>query len=191
MSSVIVLSSGGVDSTACISFCIRYGYQVEPLFVDYGQAARKPEAEALRAVCEHFGLSRRTVCVSGLPPMTAGFIQGRNGLLLATALALVEPRHSMVVVGLHGNSDYADCSEGFVNAYQAVFDIYTGGTVRIHAPFLGWSKSDIWEFCRSANVPINLTYSCEAGTTPPCGGCLSCRDILALTTWETDACSNP
>jgi len=180
MPSVIVLCSGGVDSTACISYCLRNGYGVEPLFVAYGQPAVRCEGNAAGAICDYYGLSLQRVSVTGLPTMTAGFIQGRNGLLLATALALLNCTHSMAVMGLHRDSSYPDCDDSFLRAYQSIYDIYTNGTVQIHAPFLLWSKNEIWQFCHMVKVPLHLTYSCEAGTEPPCGECLSCRDLKAL-----------
>jgi 7-cyano-7-deazaguanine synthase len=44
------------------------------------------------------------------------------------------------------------------------------------APFATWTKQDIIAYCRTRNVPVHLTYSCERGTEPPCGTCLSCKD---------------
>ena len=61
-----------------------------------------------------------------------------------------------------------------------IIDVYTDGEVKIDAPFLTWEKPAIYTYCIDKGIPIKLTYSCEAGTSPPCGKCTSCRDREAL-----------
>lgn len=54
MANVLVLCSGGIDSTACLSYYLLNGYSPCALWVDYGQAARVPELNAVKAVTEYF-----------------------------------------------------------------------------------------------------------------------------------------
>jgi 7-cyano-7-deazaguanine synthase len=46
---VLVLSSGGVDSTGCIQFFKKLKFEVEAIFFDYGQPAKKYELKAITA----------------------------------------------------------------------------------------------------------------------------------------------
>jgi 7-cyano-7-deazaguanine synthase len=124
-----------------------------------------------------------TVHISGLPATGAGYIRGRNALLLAVALAWNHQCPSLVALGAHAGTGYADCSLPFVESIQQIFDVYADGTVRVVAPFLGWTKADIWAFSTQRNVPIEITYSCEAGTDDPCGVCATCLDFKALRRW--------
>ena len=83
-------------------------------------------------------------------------------------------------MGLHGGTPYADCSPAFVAEMQRVFDIYCNGTIRVVAPFKEQDKRAVIAFCREVGVPLEVTYSCELGSDPPCRVCLSCLDRQAL-----------
>jgi 7-cyano-7-deazaguanine synthase len=96
--------------------------------------------------------------------------------------ALMErPRSATgIAIGIHAGTAYPDCSPLFVDRMQAVYDLYTSGRVKIVAPFLEWSKGEILAYACSSGVPLGLTYSCEAGSEPPCECCRSCLDRKLL-----------
>jgi 7-cyano-7-deazaguanine synthase len=110
----------------------------------------------------------------------AGLTVGRNAFLLLTALMEFGATAPLIVTGIHKGTPYHDCSEAFVETMQGIFDSYTDGVTRIVAPFVHWTKREIWEFCKTNRVPLKLTYSCEAGGVKPCGHCLSCQDVQLL-----------
>lgn len=56
----------------------------------------------------------------------------------------------------------------------------TNGTVKVLAPFLEWTKQDIFDYAKSENLDIGLTYSCEKGLENGCDECASCADRKAL-----------
>ena len=105
---------------------------------------------------------------------------GRNAFFLHAALMAFKYTTGIIAIGVHSDTPYYDCSEQFIRDMQLSFDLYTDGRVGIGAPFLHWNKRDIWEYCHSKKVPIQLTYSCELGRDQPCGQCLSCKDLEAL-----------
>lgn len=178
---VLLLISGGLDSTACLEYYRnRSNTSVEALFVDYGQPAVNEENLATQAVCEHYKVSLKKICISTGINFSAGIIQGRNAMLLNMALMLFEQNAGLISIGIHAGTDYADCSKNFVNKMQNIFDIYTNGKIFIDTPFYSSSKLDIWDFCKQRKVPIHLTYSCETGGANVCGKCLSCRDREVL-----------
>lgn len=177
--SVLVLSSGGIDSSACIAFFERQGIPVASLFVDYGQPAAESERRASLAVANHYGLRCHQSQWSGGAAKGAGVIRGRNAFLLLAGLMETGNNFCTIAIGLHAGSPYYDCSPTFVSSIQVLFDGYSDGAVRVSAPFLDWTKRQIWDFCLREQVPIDLTYSCEAGTEA-CGNCLSCRDLGEL-----------
>jgi len=178
--SVCVLVSGGLDSAACIDFYVQSGFGVCGLFIDYGQAARIQEGRSASRIAQHFGIDLSSLRIDGGRSHADGLVIGRNAFLLFTALMESEEAFDLIATGMHAGTQYYDCSGSFLNSMQAVFDGYTGGQVRIGAPFLQWSKLDVWDYCLSRNVPTSLTYSCEAGGETACGRCLSCRDVEAL-----------
>ena len=175
----MVLSSGGMDSTACIALFARQGIPLAGLFVDYGQSAVDAERRAALAVADHYSLRLHQTRWSGGMPKGAGLIRGRNAFLLLAGLMEVGASSGTIAIGLHAGTPYYDCSSTFISAMQVIFDGYADGAVRVSAPFLSWTKRQIWDFCRHERVPIALTHSCEEGPVP-CGRCLSCLDIEAL-----------
>jgi 7-cyano-7-deazaguanine synthase len=108
-----------------------------------------------------------------------GEVIGRNALLLTSALA-AKPKAAMIGIGIHAGTAYSDCSPAFVSAVQAVFDLSTGGRCRVDAPFLAFTKADVFRLARELDAPLDQTYSCELGLAQPCGRCSSCSDLVSL-----------
>ncbi|MBK8024154.1 MAG: 7-cyano-7-deazaguanine synthase [Chloroflexi bacterium] len=59
---VIVLASGGLDSTACIAYYLNLGYEVKPLWMNYGQKAARMENFAIRRVTRSQSYHCRLSC---------------------------------------------------------------------------------------------------------------------------------
>jgi 7-cyano-7-deazaguanine synthase len=169
-----------MDSAACLDFYLQGGFVVSGLFVDYGQAARMQERRSAGNVANHYGIELRSLSIAGGGGHSGGLVMGRNAFLLFAALMESNLAFDLIVTGVHAGTQYYDCSSSFINAIQAVFDGYTCGRVTIGAPFLEWSKLDIFGYSQNRKVPISMTYSCEAGSETPCGRCLSCRDMEVL-----------
>lgn len=87
---------------------------------------------------------------------------------------------AIIGIGVHSGTAYYDCTKTFIQASNDLLDVYTNGKISVEAPFMDWNKLEIWEFCHQNEVPVKLTYSCEAGNQEPCGKCLSCLDRRAL-----------
>jgi 7-cyano-7-deazaguanine synthase len=175
-----VLLSGGMDSAACIEFYKKRADIVRAIHIDYGQVAAPRERRATLAVTRHYNVPLLILEWRGAHPKEAGEIVGRNAFLLTASMMEIKGSRGIVAMGLHAGKPYFDCSEEFLSLMQQVADGYSGGRIRISAPFIRWSKRDVWEYCKINNVPIDLTYSCERGADQPCGQCLSCRDTEAL-----------
>ena len=80
------------------------------------------------------------------------------------------------MLGIHAGSLYRDCTPAFVTAMQASLDVHTSGTLQLAAPFLTWSKREVYDYAQDIPIPLELTFSCDTGTEPPCGACPSCHD---------------
>lgn len=176
----LVLLSGGIDSCATLALYRRRAMSLSALFVDYGQSASAHELRAAEKVARHYEVQLSTIRCSGFRKFDAGYIRGRNALLLQIALAAAPFEVGQIAIGLHDGTSYADCTAAFVGEMQRAFDIYGHGKIRVVAPFIDQEKRAIVAFCRDAGAPIEVTYSCERGTDPPCGTCLSCLDRVAL-----------
>ena len=175
-----VLMSGGIDSAACAHHLHNAGFAVEGLFINYGQAAARLEEKAVSAIATYLGIKLRKVSLDGGGRYGSGELVGRNAFLIFTALFVTAGRPGLLGVGIHAGTPYYDCSEGFLATLGKLVAEHTDGRVGLLAPFATWTKKDVYDFFVSGPLPIALTYSCEAGTEPPCGSCASCRDREAL-----------
>ncbi len=173
---VVVLASGGIDSTACIWFYLSRGSSVEALFIDYGQRSAKKEEEAVRNVAAHFQIKLR-VFRCQLGEFGPGLVLGRNGFFLNLALVAMGTSFAIIAIGVHAGTSYFDCSQTFVREMQKLFDLQTDGLVQIGTPFIDWEKPAILHYCLVNGLPVDLTYSCENGQIQPCDCCLSCNDL--------------
>lgn len=171
-----ILLSGGIDSMACISFYLKEKYDIECLFCDYGQPAVEQEYKAAKSIADFFGVKIFFLKTNSILVPEVGEIYGRNAFLVLQSMCFFGAESYKMVIGIHSGTTYADCTEAFVDAMNRVLDCYANGTVCLEAPFIVWSKKEIVEYCLINNLPIELTYSCEKGSSPPCGSCLSCRD---------------
>jgi 7-cyano-7-deazaguanine synthase len=142
----MVLLSGGVDSTACVDFYMDFGRPPCGLFIDYGQPAVAQERRSATRIARHYSIPLKYLELRGRKPKTTGLIAGRNSFLICTALMECPPSVSIIAIGIHGGTGYADCSESFLAQMQATIDLLESPRVHLAAPFITWMKADIYEF---------------------------------------------
>ena len=174
---VIVLLSGGIDSSACINFYLNLKCDVKAIFIKYGQESEKKEEVAARNICKYFKIRLTVITVIGFKKKFKDNILGRNAFLLLTALMNTENERIIIALGIHDGTQFEDCTSNFVKRMQALFDIYTHGVIQIGTPFLKMYKDEIIAYSITNNLPLEMTYSCELGKKQPCNKCLSCRDL--------------
>lgn len=163
---VKLLLSGGIDSAACLAYYASRRSEIEALFVNYGQPQAEQERVAAANVADYFcvRLHQLTIVPSSVGN---GYVSGRNGMLVCLALTVFGDGPYLLAIGIHTGTSYADCTPAFEKAMQRVIDVYTGGRVRLDAPFLGWTKDDILSFAHSHDVPFDLTCSSNPEDVPP------------------------
>ena len=177
---VLILASGGIDSTACINFYKKLNFEIEVLFIDYGQPSNRKEHHAISLITKYYQVKLFTIKVSNIQKFKDGFIKGRNAFFMFTGLMNFSRKNGIISLGIHKGTNYYDCSEDFSIDLQKIFDKYSNETIKIGIPFLKFKKNEIFDYCLLENVPVNLTYSCELGLRQPCGKCLTCKDLIAI-----------
>src|SRR5690554_2140666 len=177
---VLVLFSGGIDSTSCIHYYQNLGYNVKGLFIDYGQPAANQEKIAVEKISDFLKIDILQFKSKNDLNIKGGFIQGRNLLLFAISLINFPFTKGIISLGIHSGTNYPDCSQTFVELNQRMLDLYTGGNIILDCPFLNMNKQDVYNYFLKTGIPIELTYSCELGGEIPCGECLTCMDIKKL-----------
>lgn len=176
--SITILVSGGLDSMACTHFYKEKWKNISGIFIDYGQKSVNKEKKAAKQIMKQLSVPLSTVHIEGICPIEeeSGFIQGRNMAFLILGLMNVQSESGAIALGIHSGTEYRDCSTEFIKLSQKIFDLYTDGKFTIGAPFVNWTKIDIWKYCICNNLPIELTYSCEYGSDNPCNVCKSCKE---------------
>jgi 7-cyano-7-deazaguanine synthase len=111
------------------------------------------------------------------------YVPARNTVLLALALAHAETLGAEdVYVGVNAidYSGYPDCRPEFLRAFERLAAVATkagveGRPLRIRAPLLKLSKSEIVKLGTSLGVPYRMTLSCyDPVRGRACGACDAC-----------------
>ena len=202
--SAVVLLSGGLDSATVLAIARREGWDCHALSVDYGQRHRSELDAAARiarslGASDHrvvrvdiasFGGSALTDPAIGVPttpsegiPVT--YVPARNTIMLSLALAHAEVTGSdAIFTGANAvdYSGYPDCRPEYLQAFERLANLATrraveGSPIRIHAPIIAMTKSQIVRRGIELGVDFSVTVSCynadAAGRA--CGRCDSCR----------------
>lgn len=202
---IIVLFSGGLDSTTLLYQLRAEGHEVKALSVDYGQRHQYRELTAGEVIGRQLGIERRIVDLTellgffgenaltdsdrALPegeyraetlPQTT--VPNRNMVLLSVGIAwAVSLGFDAVAYGAHGgpHANYPDCRPEFAEAMDRAAQLCDYRPIRVLTPFVNWVKADIVRRGVELRVPFELTWSCYAGGDTPCGRCGTCEDRRA------------
>jgi 7-cyano-7-deazaguanine synthase len=112
------------------------------------------------------------------------YVPARNTIFLAFALGYAEVIGSSdIFIGVNAvdYSGYPDCRPEFLAAFQRLADVATkaavsGASIKIHAPLISMSKTDIIREGTRLGVDFSLTHSCYDPTPDglACAHCDSC-----------------
>jgi 7-cyano-7-deazaguanine synthase len=173
--SIVVLISGGIDSTATIDYYIQKHYKVSGLHIQYNQPNAESEFEAVKKITSFYKIKYHIVNLGFNLADRHGEFLGRNSLFILIASAL-DLSFKNIAVGIHLGSTYYDCSQRFMLDMQELLNGYYDGTIQLLAPFMNYTKNEIFDYCIKNKVPIQDTYSCLKKNSPPCGECGSCLE---------------
>lgn len=180
MKNATVLFSGGIDSTSTALFLKSAGFAVRGLFVDFGQASRHMERNSIDRLKDLIGITVDEIQISSSSSHGTGELRGRNALLIFSAVLLGNCAPGGIAIGVHAGTPYYDCSSEFTEKIDELVRECSGGKLFVLAPFVRWSKDDVYSYFLSQNISLDATYSCEAGIKPRCGQCASCLDRKRL-----------
>jgi 7-cyano-7-deazaguanine synthase len=177
---VVILTSGGIDSTACINFYKKLDFDIDSVFIDYGQKAKIQEYKAAKLIADFYNVNLRIIKLKSDKKMKTGEILGRNAFLIFTALLNFERNKGIISLGLHDGTPYYDCSKLFFEQAQIIISSYSQGMIQLNCPFLNFNKKEIYDYCLLEKAPLELCYSCESGNKKPCGKCSTCKDLKII-----------
>ncbi len=157
-------------------------YGVRRLPLDLGEIFKDSDCTLLTGSEEeipHEEYAKQLEKTGGAPVST--YVPFRNGLFLSSAASVALANGCEVIYyGAHaddaaGNA-YPDTSVEFNRAMSEAIYLGSGNALRIVAPFIDKSKSDVVAEGLRAGVPFELTWSCYEGHDKACGVCGTCRD---------------
>jgi 7-cyano-7-deazaguanine synthase len=198
MSKVLVLHSGGLDSTTCLYQAHAAGHETVSLGISYGQ---RLSIELLFAEqqCIKKNIERQVVDVRWTKPVrsipldrnaadvsksvSTAFLPGRNIVFLALASAHgagIGADEIWIGINSVEFSGYPDCTPEFLDAYSKLQRVGSPNGPKIVAPLLMKSKQEIAAIAYSLGISQGDTWSCYRpqivdGGARPCGRCDACK----------------
>lgn len=195
---VVVLHSGGLDSTVCLLLAKQRGHSAISLGVSYNQH-HQVELDYASAQCLRFGIERRIVSVAWTKPQreipmdrtvdeiraqaSPAFLPGRNGLFLMLAAAEAAgsgANEFWTGINSVDFSGYPDCKPEFVKSFQEMLHFAIPGGPKLVAPLQLKTKPQIAKMAKKFGITKHDTWSCyRPKITPvgfsPCGKCDACK----------------
>jgi len=186
---VVVLLSGGIDSSTALALTRARGDEVLPISFVYGQK-HDNEIDAAREIVNHYDLDPWAIvqlqewlfakgALAGddeMPHQTyeelheaegpsPTYVPFRNGNLISQAVAYALTQDAeAVIIGAHAedahNFAYPDCTPEFLGAMASAIYVGTYHKVRLEAPFQYLTKKQIIELGIELQVPYEKTWSC-------------------------------
>ena len=201
---VVVLLSGGLDSSTVTGIAKKSNAKIFGLSFDYGQRHKKELNSALK-IAKHFEIeefkvikidlslwggssltdNQQNIPTNGIEtskiPNT--YVPGRNTIFISVALSYAEAVDADFI-GLGVNaldySGYPDCRPDYIKKFQELAYLANkrgreNNPIKLWTPLIDLNKETIFQLAFDNKVPLDKTWSCYSGQAKPCGKCDSCR----------------
>lgn len=188
---IVVLTSGGMDSSTTMLRLANENYMIFPLLIKYDEKVAFMEEGSARAVIswlqkKGFPIEElKTTEIKSLQNLRKegkvhtgieSFFPFRN-LIFATIGALYGFTNNInnLALGLTKPA-YPDCTPAFQEKLIAVLSESVGEEISVYSPFIHKYKADIVKYGASFGFPYEMTYSCYEGRKDHCGHCDGCKE---------------
>lgn len=201
-SRVLVVLSGGQDSTTCLFWAKQHFSEVWALSFAYGQK-HVHEVEIAEEICRRAGVHYHSMDIpfiaqlssnsltdssikmdeekpEGAPPNT--FVPGRNLFFLSIAAVYAREhgiRHIVTGVSQTDYSGYPDCRDSFIKSLNVSLNLAMDEQFVIHTPLMWIDKAQTWALADELgvlDVVRNETLTCYNGVVGDgCGHCPACK----------------
>lgn len=203
---VVVLTSGGMDSTALLHHHVKKGDEVRAISFNYGQRHVKElsfaylQANRLRVPLVQVELTSLRNVLPGSSQtdgsvnvphgrydeesMKLTVVPNRNMILLSIAIGhAVAHKFDAVSYAAHAGDHaiYPDCRPDFADAMAKAALVCDWHAIELLRPFINFTKADIIKEGSTLGVDYTQTWSCYEGKNLHCGRCGTCYErILAF-----------
>lgn len=189
---VLILASGGLDSTVLIHLYHKLGYDIHLMYIDHNNKNKDQELQMLETIIKNLEIPRDNLIVTKteLPWSKSGTLNGNNSAnyyvelrnLVFTSLALSYAEANAieyVALGLiySENCPFPDSNLDFLYKMDAL----ARDTIRasVVAPLINASKEDVYNLAKAFG--INKWFTCFSPVdNNPCGKCPACNAVSTL-----------
>jgi len=174
---ILVLYSGGADSTLLLEIAKRMGRSVYALLIDYGQL-HKEELEFAKKYLEKEKIQYNQVSISGLSAQSGltgdgekgrydgvapHYVPGRNTMFLSIAFSEAESQGIQEIWYGPDYSDreglFPDCYQDYVYEINKLFAIAGSYPIKVYAPTLGLTKDMVLGLLENFGVTKDKLFS--------------------------------
>lgn len=177
MNKAIILLSGGIDSYVCAEIAKEWGYELYALSFDYGQK-HISELKAASVISSSLNVVEHKILT--IPTLSAitneqPYVPARNTIFLSLALGYAETIGATdLFIGINSDDTYfPDCSPRFYHAFNSLAAVALKKRVRLNAPVMKMTKSEIIKKGAELGVDFSKTITCYEGGY--CGRCPACK----------------
>lgn len=186
---LLVLNSGGYDSTVCLEWALKNNHSATSLFFDYNQHTLEVESKF-----SHFNATIRDIehmyvrvpLSWGLPKPDGvnQYVPLRNLIFFSNALSIAEAgEFDGIVAGIikcPAGQYYKDTSPKFINWFRKMCEDVG---IKFITPLSHMSKEDVYKFGRGVGIDPIDTWSCDSAEKlygynfKRCGKCNDCKHL--------------
>ncbi len=189
---VVVVMSGGQDSTTCLGLALKYYDNVTAVAFTYGQK-HSVEIHCASMICRKFGVPLQIFEIPALRSLgnsalvagseqtdvnerhaqnnnlPASFVPNRNALFLTTAHAVAQKVGARVVMTGVCETDYSgypDCRLQFVRQLCDALNLGYETDIEFHTPLMHLTKAQTFELADKVGIletVVNDTHTCYNG----------------------------
>ncbi|MEM3291425.1 MAG: 7-cyano-7-deazaguanine synthase QueC [Saccharolobus sp.] len=200
---ILVVASGGLDSTVAATKLIREGNDVVLLHFNYRHKAEEREREAVRKIAEYlqvplieidtdlFKMIGHSTLIKGGGDIVKDrsgeegaefaheWVPARNLILLSVAIAIAESNGFDAIasgINLEESGAYPDNEMEFIRLLNKLSPYATGPNKKVEVlmPVGNLVKHEIVKLGYEIGAPLHLTWSCYEGGQKHCGKCGPC-----------------
>lgn len=199
MKKVLVLFSGGIDSTTALYDAVNKHRVIAAVSFDYGSKHNMHELECARHHCNKLDIVHKIIKLEFInelfssnllksggdipdghyeeETMKQTVVPFRNGIMLSIAAGLAESMEADgLVIAAHSGDHaiYPDCREEFMTSMSSAIKSGTYAHIELLRPFITMNKTDIVKLGHTLSVDYKQTWSCYKGQEIHCGTCGTC-----------------
>jgi 7-cyano-7-deazaguanine synthase len=187
MKKVVVIFSGGQDSTTCLHWALNRYDQVEAITFNYGQK-HSIELDQAKLICDKNKVKQTVIDISFLDTLVdsaltsngdvneindkglpASFVPNRNQLFITLSHAYAQKIGAEALVTGVCQTDYSgypDCRETFVKAVEWTTNMGSDSNIKIETPLMYLTKSETFELAQTENCldeVVGMSHTCYNG----------------------------